>query len=75
MVGMYVWNYETGATGLSLFGMCSFKMKKHLGYFGVVIVIGYLFLCGVTIIYFKRKVPETSQYNEYLRHYTKYVMM
>lgn len=79
IIGVYVFCLLTKSTGLSLFGMCSFRQKSNFGLLGVIIVCIYLILSTLTIIYFKKKVPNNDHFKEYrkefLGYYYSYVIM
>ncbi|KRX00482.1 hypothetical protein PPERSA_03215 [Pseudocohnilembus persalinus] len=78
MVGCYLFCYLTNSTGLSLFGMCSFKQGNNFGVFGIIIVIVFLIISIFTIVYFKRNIPKNQDFLIYrktvLSYYNRYLV-
>ncbi|KRX00481.1 hypothetical protein PPERSA_03214 [Pseudocohnilembus persalinus] len=65
IICVYLFCLITKQTGLSLFGMCSFKQGNNFGVLGLLIVVVYLIFSIFTIIYFRKQIPD----NEDLKHY------
>jgi hypothetical protein len=70
--------YLTGAIGVSLFGVCGFKISVFSIFIETVLILIYLMIVIISLLYFRKYIPKVSvaenDWRLFIRYYFRYII-